>query len=328
MMTSQIQATDYPYFPSVFLIGAPRCGTTSISKLLARHPEICFSRPKELNYFGQVPMEALADIQHDYLERYFHDFDPRQHRVLAEGSVSYLYDPDALSLIQTIQPEARFLVAIRNPIDMLRSYHFRLQYLLEEDETDFERAWDLQEARARGEHLPTRCSDPRRLQYRQVANLGMQIERLVDLVGHDRCHIVNADDVRADPVATCRALFRFCGVDDDLRHLPSIKEDDPIPHRHKSRTYRWRWLQRILYKPPRAVFKSAVRSEVRRGVRPLSLKRLHKKLARLNLVRGDAPRFSPELKKRLLEAFDEDIRRLEGILERDLSAWRRISEDG
>ena len=327
-MTSEIHASDFPFFPSVFLIGAPRCGTTSISKLLARHSEICFSRPKELNYFGHVPTEALQRIQQDYLDRYFSDFDPEQHRVVAEGSVTYLYDPNALSLIQSIQPNARFLVAVRNPVDMLRSYHFRLLYLLEEDETDFERAWDLQEARARGEHIPKRCSDPRRLQYGQVASLGLQVERLIDTVGRERCHIIVADDIRSDPVATCRRLLKFCGVTDDLEKLPRIRAHAPFPHRHKSRTYRWRWLQQILYKPPRAILKAAVRSEVNRGVRPLSLKQFHKKLATLNLVKGDAPRFSPALKERLVRAFDDDIRKLEGILERDLSAWRRIPVDG
>lgn len=326
-MTSEIRASDFPFFPSVFLIGAPRCGTTSISKLLSRHSEICFSRPKELNYFGQVPPEALGNIQRDYLDRYFSDFDPQQHRVVAEGSVTYLYDPHALSLIKSIQPNARFLVAVRNPVDMLRSYHFRLLYLLEEDETEFERAWDLQETRARGEHVPKRCSDPRRLQYQQVASLGLHVERLIDTVGRERCHIIVADEVRSDPVATCLRLLEFCGVSNDLEKLPRIREHDPFPHRHKSRTYRWRWLQQILYKPPRALFKAAVRAEVGRGVRPLSLKQFHKRLAELNLVKGDAPRFSPALKERLLQTFDDDIRKLEEILGRDLPAWRRIPVD-
>jgi len=327
-MTTDIRASDLPFFPSVFLVGAPRCGTTSISKLLARHSEICFSQPKELNYFGQVPAEALGGIQQDYLDRYFAHFNPQQHRIAAEGSVTYLYEPQAISLIQSIQPDARFLVAVRKPMDMLRSYHFRLLYLLEEDEPDFEKAWELQDARARGERIPKRCSEPRRLQYRQVASLGLQVERLIGLVGRERCHVVVADDVRSDPVATCRNLFQFCGVSIDLEQQERIAAQDPFPHRHKSRTYRWLWLQRILYKPPRVVFKAAVRSEVGRGVRPMSLKQVHKRLARLNLVKGEAPRFSPALKERLVQAFDEDIQRLESILNRDLSAWRRISVDG
>ncbi len=326
-MTSAIRAADFPFFPSVFLIGAPRCGTTSLSKLLGRHPEICFSRPKELNYFGQVSTDGLANIQHDYLDRYFQHYDPERHRVAAEGSVTYLYDPEALKQIKAIQPDARFLVAVRNPIDMLRSFHFRMLYLLEEDETNFETAWALQEVRAQGQRIPKRCSDPRRLCYREVASLGAQVERLVQTVGRDRCHIVVNDDVRSDPVVTCQDMLRFCGVNDDLQALAEIDATNPFPHRHKSRTYRWRWLQQILYKPPAIALRSAARSEVRRGVRPLSLKRLHKKLSRLNLVKGEAPRFSPEFKQRLVEEFDQDIAVLEGILDRDLNAWRQISSN-
>ena len=324
-MASEIRATDFPFFPSVFLIGAPRCGTTSLSKLLGRHPEICFSRPKELNYFGQVPADALANIQHDYLDRYFQHYDPERHRVAAEGSVTSLYDPEALKQISSIQPDARFLVAVRNPVDMLRSFHFRMLYLLEEDEADFETAWALQEVRAGGRRIPKRCSDPRRLRYREVASLGAQVERLVQIVGRDRCHIVVNDDVRSNPVATCRDMLRFCGVNDNLDELAENDASNPFPHRHKSRTYRWRWLQQILYKPPSVAFRAAARSEVGRGVRPVSLKRLHKKLARLNLVKGEAPRFSPAFKQQLVEAFDQDIGVLERILGRDLNAWRQVS---
>lgn len=327
-MIPDIRAGDLPFFPTLFLAGAPRCGTTSISKLLARHPQICFSRPKEVNYFDRVAEDALGSIQRSYLERYFPHYDPERHLAVAEGSVSYLYHPGALALIRAIQPEARFIVTVRNPVDMLRSYHFRLLYLLEEDEEDFETAWSLQEARARGERIPKRCGDPRRLRYRDVASLGTHVERLLEIAGPERCHILVADDMRSDPVTTCRRLLRFCGVEDDLSRIPEIDSEKPFPHRFKSRTYRWRWLQGLLYKPPTAVLGAVARSEVRRGVRPASIKRFHKKLAKLNAVKRDPPRFSPAFREHLVREFTEEVRKLEAILSRDLSAWRETGPGG
>lgn len=322
-MTTEPHASDFPFFPRVFLVGAPRCGTTSIAKLLSRHPEICFSRPKEVYYFDRVAPGRLGQIQDDYLGRYFTHFDPSHHRLVAEGSVSYLYHPEALRLILAIQPEARFIVTLRNPVDMLRSYHFRLLYLLEEDEEDFPTAWGLQEARARGERIPKRCTDPLRLRYRDVASLGTHVERLLEIAGPDHCLILIADDMATDPVNTCARLLRFCGVNDDLAAIPSIRSDDPFPHSFKSRTYRWRWLQQLLYKPPTAVLSAVARSEVRRGVRPARIKQLHKKLARFNWVMRQPPRFPPAFRLQLVQELAGEVRKIETLTGRDLSAWRQ-----
>jgi Sulfotransferase family len=49
-------------FPDFFLIGAPRCGTTSLSSYLANNPQVCFSRPKEPHYFSLfAPRASLAE---------------------------------------------------------------------------------------------------------------------------------------------------------------------------------------------------------------------------------------------------------------------------
>jgi len=315
------RANDFPFFPRIFLAGAPRCGSTSISKFLSRHPQVCFSRPKEVFYFNHVTDESLPRIREEYLERYFSHYDPEQHRVLAEGSVSYLYEPDVIERILAIQPEARFIVAVRNPIDMLRSYHFRLVFLLEEDREDFVEAWNLQEARARGEQVPRLCRDPRRLLYQEVASFGKHIGRMLEIVGPERCHVVVHDDLSSRPREVSRQLLRFVGVDEDIDAIGFEDGRSEFPHRMRSKTYRWRWLQRLLYKPPPAVFRAAERREIERGVRPFGLKRLHKRLVKFNRIERAPDAFSAETRGMLREAFADDVRKLEQILERDLSHW-------
>src|SRR3954451_8355637 len=77
-----------------FVVGAPRCGTTSLSRYLADHPEICFSEPKESHYFALSDMGDLPDhelrqkIRGEYLARFFPT--KREAPVMAEGSVTYL----------------------------------------------------------------------------------------------------------------------------------------------------------------------------------------------------------------------------------------------
>src|SRR5215510_8735906 len=87
------------HFPDFFLIGAPRCGTTALSRYLADHPQVCFSRPKEPHYFSLLaPHASLDDVETAYWARYFAHY-RASHQAIGEGSVSYLYFPSALQRI-------------------------------------------------------------------------------------------------------------------------------------------------------------------------------------------------------------------------------------
>jgi hypothetical protein len=74
----------------VFLVGAPRCGTTAFSKALARNPQICFSKPKETHFFTRLPPDrSIGELKEIYLRMFFRHLHT-EHKVIADGSVSYL----------------------------------------------------------------------------------------------------------------------------------------------------------------------------------------------------------------------------------------------
>lgn len=200
-----------------FIVGAPRCGTTAISKGLAKHPQICFAKPKETYYFvRELGMADRRFSEEKFIERYF-PHRTEAHTELGEGSVSAVYSEDAISRILDFDPDAKFIVTVRNPVDMVYSYHGRMVFLLDEDERDFKRAWRSQDERAAGRALPKRCRDPRLLQYSDVATLSPHIERLFESVGRERCAVVVFEDFIQDPVAVYRYLCDFLQVADDGR---------------------------------------------------------------------------------------------------------------
>ena len=103
-----------------FIVGAPRCGTTSLSKYLRAHPDVGFSRIKEPHFFAQndlrdLPMNDLREtVRREYLDRYYRG---REGRPLhAEGSVTYLYFPEQLEPILRLWPRAKFVVGVRHPL--------------------------------------------------------------------------------------------------------------------------------------------------------------------------------------------------------------------
>ena len=302
--------------PDFFVVGAPRCGTTAICRYLAFNPQICFSRPKEPHYFAHLEHDPSAEeIRRDYLEKYFAHFEP-EHRALGEGSVSYLYLPGVIERINRLNPESRFVVLVRNPLEMLPSYHLRMRFLLQEDEPDFARAWELESLREQGENVPRRCLHPSLLFYSQVAQFGVQVERLFEVVGRERAHVIVFDDFKADTLSTYRELLRFLQVDYDGQ--------TEFERRFESAIYRYRWLQKLLFVPAtrggRAVETLQRRS---RKYNPDGTKRLSliKRLTRLNKVPTKPAALTPELRETITETLRPDVEHLSRLLDRDLTGW-------
>jgi len=305
-----------PRFPDFFVVGAPRCGTTSLCKYLARNPQVCFSQPKEPHYFTRLDRDpSPQELRRDYLDRFFPRFESA-HRAVGEGSVSYLYLPEAIDRIRRINPEARFIAMVRSPLQMLPSYHLKLLYLLQEDEPDLAKAWALQPARERGSRVPKLCLDTRLLLYREVAKLGEQVQRLYDVAGRDRSHVVVFDDLASDPLGVYRRVLEFLGVDYDGQTV--------FERKYASRAYRYRWLQQLLYVP--AVRGGKVVDTLQRRARkykPDGTRRKSwiKRLASWNKVPAKPEPLAPELRAVVCEALRPDVEHLSKLLDRDLRHW-------
>jgi hypothetical protein len=305
-----------PRFPDFFVVGAPRCGTTSFCRWLARNPQICFSQPKEPHYFARLDHDpSAAELQRDYLGRCFGHC-MAGHRALGEGSVSYLYLPEAIERIRRLNPAARFIALVRDPLAMLRSYHLRMRFLLQEDEPDFAQAWALQPARARGAKVPKHCLDARLLMYGEVAKLGAQVQRLFDIAGRDRSHVVVFDDLQADPLGVYRRALGFLDVDDDGQ--------TQFERRYESRMYRYRWLQRMLFVPATRGGKmiDTLQRRSRKYNQDGSKRQsLIKRVTNWNKIPASPAPLTPAMAAVVRETLRSDVLLLSRLLERDLSHW-------
>src|SRR5262245_38442672 len=146
---------DWTRLPSsaFFIAGAPRCGTTSLAVALAQHHQVCFSEPKEPHFFTRVADGYdLARTRRAYIKSFF-PTERLSRDALGEASPSYLYSRTAIRAIDRMFPAARFIVMVRNPLEMMPSYHARLLFTLDEDVADFETAWRLQKQRAIGREI-------------------------------------------------------------------------------------------------------------------------------------------------------------------------------
>jgi hypothetical protein len=201
--------------PGFFIVGAPKCGTTSLAAWLHAHPRIFMSKVKEPSYFDtDSPHVGLRRLDH-YL-RCFQGAGP-EHVAVGEASPNYLFSAVAVTSILKFNPAAKLIVALRNPVEMAWSLHSQLLFNYHEDVEDFATAWALQERRQRGLDIPKYSKLPHFLQYRAACSLGTQLARLYHVADRDRVCAVLLDDLNSEPRGEYLRILSFLGVPDDGR---------------------------------------------------------------------------------------------------------------
>src|SRR6266404_3544692 len=209
--------------PNFFIIGAPKCGTTSLARYLGGHPHVFITTPKEPCYFSRsLTVDRLQRRSKAWdrdLDGYLHLFDraKEQHRLRGDATTRNLRCEAALLEIRALVPGARLIVMLRDPTEMVPSWHAQKLHERQEVEYDLERAWRLEESRGRGENLPPRLKATDALLYSQVPRLGTQVERLLEIFPREQVHTIFMDDLRRDPRSVYLRTLEFLGLSDDGR---------------------------------------------------------------------------------------------------------------
>ena len=296
--------------PNFFIIGAPKCGTTALCEYLRTHPQVFVCEPKEPHYFAD-DFSCLQYVKEEsaYLDL-FRDAGP-QHLARGEGSVYYLYSDPALNRIKAFQPDARIIVMLRNPVEMLPSYHAQMLYTVVEDVEDFAKAWDLQEDRSHGNSIPRGCIDSKLLDYERWGMLGHRVEQVLTMFPPDHVKLVFFEDFIRDTRSCYLDVLQFLGVQDDGRTVfPAVNERKE----HKSRIIGYLLNNRVLIE--NLSWLRAMLEQV--GISATGLKN---SIKRLNARKTPRKVLTAEFRQRLTATFTDDIRLLEEISRRDLNHW-------
>lgn len=289
--------------PNLFLIGGPKCGTTSIQEYLAGHPQIFMCTPKEPCYFDtDLPWPDSPKSEQAYMRLF--DGANDVHIAVGDASTNYLYSAVAVSNILAFNPSAKFIVMVRNPIEMAMSLHSYSVQELTEDVVDFEAAWRLQGERRNGRSLPRLNYQKDFVMYGAFCMLGEQLQRLYSKVERERVHVIVFDDLRANPEDTYRKCLEFIGVPYDGRML--------YPARNVTGRPRSQPLHNLL------AHLLAVRQALpipRLGLDVFS------RLKRLNLAPDVKRSISGDFRRELICYFRGDVELLSRLIGRDLRVW-------
>jgi hypothetical protein len=258
------------------------------------------SSMKEPHFFNSDDRQAVSTL--DQYEALFRNASG-EHIAVGEASVWYLSSAEAVPAVLRYQPEAQFIVMVRNPIEMAPALHGEMLLSGLEYEPRFSMAWNLQDDRRQGRRLPAFCWAQRRFLYGDVCSLGMQLERLFMTVSSHRVLTLILDDIRADPRREYLRVLEFLGVPDNGRLN--------FPLYNPASAFRWPGLQRVVC----LILESKYRLGVRRGLGLWT--------AVENLLRIERPRESltTEMIAVLQEYFSKDVELLGRLLGRDLRRW-------
>jgi len=295
--------------PNFFIIGAPKCGTTSLVNWLSEHPNVYMSPLKEPRYFDR-DLKIHARISKEAYMALFKGA-REQHLAIGEATVWYLYSREAVPNIEREIPGARYIVLVRNPVDMAYALHEQLSLNGAEPIRDFAKAWEMSPIRGRGRGVHgVFLSEPRLLDYQSVCRLGDQIERLFSLVPRERILVLVLDDIRDNPRREYLKVLEFLGVPDDGR--------ENFPVQNPAKQVRSYVLQKIItlgMKGERAV-------KERLGLAPVN-STFFKTLNTWNKVARPRPPLPAELRAQMEAYFAPDVLKLSRLLGRDFSHWFR-----
>jgi len=184
-----------PTLPNLIIIGAQKCGTTTLHYYLNQHPEIYMSRIKEINFFN---------YNHNWekgVDWYASNFSPR-HRINGESTPQYTFVPqwtNVANRMHTIIPDAKLIYIARDPVERIMSAYVHRYVEGHEDGNINDAFQDLEN------NL-----------YIIRTKYYMQISQFTDYYPLSRIHIISSEELRSKRTETLRDIFNFLDVDDQF----------------------------------------------------------------------------------------------------------------
>jgi hypothetical protein len=297
--------------PDVFLIGVPRAATTSLYEALGRHPQIfapqlkeaCFTCPDVDPHTHHRLETRFFSVRDEYLALFAA---ARPEQLVLEGCTYNVYSPAAPGLIRALNPAARILVQLRDPIEQMYSNH-GLKVIMGDLGADFEHDLDRQAAARVG--ITERPVNMGQYDLRDKATVSGGLARFIADFGRERVHVTLYEEYAAQPRAVLESVLSFLGLSDD----GTMHAEVEVPHRVPV----WGGLNARMASPS---FIGNAKRLVPTALHPIA-RRAATVVFRRNRRRALRPPLSPALRVRLRAEFRPEVERLSELVGRDLARF-------
>lgn len=270
------------------IIGAQKCGTTTLAEQLASHEQICFCAIKEPGYFHATPdwKAKLADYHQLYT--------PKAGQICGEASTMYTFLPEWLDThvrLHAYNPDLKLIYIMRHPVErVISNYAHRL-------------------VRRTVKQAPEQAvfAD---INYINRSRYGVQIRPYLELFPRENVLLLIFEEYIANQAKTLQQIAEFLAIAPDGFHLN--RAEPRVTHRSVGEHYWGPMIQTVRDTPIVAQALTYLPQSLRTGVRQRFGTKLDQK-----------PEFSPALRKTIWRFVEDDVSTIEGLLGRRLDCWRQ-----
>lgn len=285
--------------PNLLVIGAQKCGTTSLHAYLGAHPEIFMAAGKELDFFIRTE-ESIPTMVGNWdrgLEWYRSRFRGAGERVRGESSPNYTVHPFVRGVPEraaSVVPDAKLVYLVRDPIERLVSHYVHQVAAGRERRPIDEAVADVGSTQSSG--------------YLFRSMYSMQVRRWLEAYPEEALLIASQEELLHDRRSTLNRIFSFLGVDSavtapDFERL-SERSSEKRSSGAVERRLRHGSIRRIAERVP-----GALRTPVGKAARAVAGRRIAR------------PGMKSETREALRLAFAADVADLRQLTGRTFSEW-------
>jgi len=197
--------------PDFAIVGAPRAGTTSLARWLARQAGCAISDPKEPFTFVGDDLSNLRQEQGvSSIEEYKALFErgKRAGHKCGEASTLYLVSNGAIQRLIDFAPGIRIIILVRDPTDVVVSF-FNQMRLMRYEDRGLEAAWC---AAVDGRPPPLAFPDRLMADYPRIGSLGSQLRQAMEIAPAESILVETFDDLTQDTEAALRRIVQHGGL--------------------------------------------------------------------------------------------------------------------
>ena len=232
--------------PNVIIAGAPKCGTTSLFRYLADHPDVCSSKVKETRYLLDADY-PLFDPQNTFLRdglsgysRFFSKDEAKTRSVILEATPDYIYQNTPHEALKKFPSTPYIIFVFRRPAVRILSYFNYAQNNLAQLPKDwsFEHFVDLLLADSVSNEYPIVRESLRQSRYADY------LQRWIDTVERDNICAILFDELTQEPLSHMKDLAQRIGLDSTFYDSYEFPRENPtilIRNQNLHRIYRSLW---------------------------------------------------------------------------------------
>jgi len=269
---------------------------------LSQHPDV-YGAPLETSFFstdvegGQDRIGNMADFL-SYFEK------GAGKKVVFNQEARYLVSKVAYKKLKKFSPDAKILINLRNPAELMFSWHSTLRRIGFETEPNFYKAIQNEEERKR----KNKGNIIRNYFYREMVDFYPQVKRYIDTFGKKNVKVILLDEIRDNPKETCYDLLKFL-------ELKKITPDFSVQNEGvtEPKNQLFVWFNNFLLRLPknlRIFLKTLMSPKIVARIKSVTLKKSDVKV-----------KIDPRVREKINKSFEGNLVKLEKLIDKDLSMW-------